>query len=402
MAQLTATAIKNAKADEKDYRIHDGNGLYVLVKKTGTKTFLHRIRKPKDTFQTIGNFPTVSLAEARAYVANFTKKKEQEDSSISQIDATFYELAERLFEEHYKTLSPTYIKQVRKILDDDIYPHLKNKRVDRITSKDVFLVMKSIKERGAIIPANIAKNIMHTVFKYAISNLHCENDPTLAVDAVKRKPVKHAVALKHHQLQRLFDEYEASTTKITTKLANRFLAMTMLRTVEMCQTKWTDIDSHNKMLIISADRMKRSNPHIVPLSKAAMLVLEEMKEYTFDREYIFSTIYSKDKNKHMNRRTIYNSLVVPRLWLCDLKFGPHGFRATASTMLNQRGYRSDVIEKQLAHQSKNKVRATYNHADYLEERREMMEYWGNYIDHIIVNAIQKTYYPPIRRCFVSA
>lgn len=400
MAQLTATAIKNAKADEKDYRIHDGNGLYVLVKKTGTKTFLHRIRKPKDTFTKIGNFPTVSLAEARAYVANFTTKKEQEDSSISHIDATFYELAERLFEEHYKNLSGTYVKQVRKILDDDIYPHLKNKRVDRITSKDVFLVMKSIKDRGAIIPANIAKNVMHTVFKYAISNLHCENDPTLAVDAVKRKPVKHAVALKHHQLQRLFDEYEASTSAITTKLANRFLALTMLRTVEMCETKWSDIDYHNKMIVISADRMKRKNPHIVPLSKAALFVLEEMKEYSSDSEYIFTSL--DDKNEPMNRRIIYGSLIVPRQWLMDLKFSPHGYRATASTMLNQRGYRSDVIEKQLAHQSKNKVRATYNHADYLEERREMMEYWGNYVDHIIVNAIQKTYYPPIRRCFVSA
>lgn len=402
MAQLTATAIKNAKADEKDYRIHDGNGLYLLVRKTGKKTFLHRVRKPKDTFTKIGNFPTISLAEARAYVANATKKKEQEDSSISHIDATFYELSERLFEEHYKTLSPTYIKQVRNLLDDDIYPHLKNKRVDRITSKDVFLVMKSIKDRDAIIPANIAKNVIHTVFKYAISNLHCENDPTLAVDPIKRKKVKHAVALNHQQLQRLFDEYEASTTTITTKLANRFLAMTMLRTVEMCQTRWTDIDYHNKMLIVSADRMKRSNPHIVPLSKAALFVLEEMKEYTSDREYIFSTIYSKDKNKHMNRRTIYNSLVVPRQWLCDLKFGPHGYRATASTMLNQKGYRSDIIEKQLAHSSDNKVRSSYNHADYLDERREMMEYWGNYVDHIIVNAMQKTYYPPIRRSFVSA
>lgn len=399
MAQLTATAIKNAKTNEKDYRMHDGNGLYLLVKKTGKKTFLHRVRKPKDTFHTIGNFPTVSLAEARAYVANFTKKKEQKDSSISHIDATFHELAERLFEEYYKNLSGTYIKQVRKILDDDIYPSLKNKRVDRITSKDVFLVMKSIKDRGAIIPANIAKNVMHQVFKYAISNLHCENDPTLAVDTVKRKAVKHAVALSHQQLQRLFDEYEASATSLRTKLANRFLAITMLRTVEMCETKWSDIDYNNKLIIVSADRMKKSKPHIVPLSKAALLVLEEMKEYSNDSEYIFP-MYDNNA-KPMNRRIIYGSLVVPRRWLRDLKFSPHGYRATASTMLNQRGYRSDIIEKQLAHTSDNKVRSSYNHADYLEERREMMEFWGNYIDHIIVNAIQKTYYPPIRQCYVS-
>jgi len=401
MSQLTATAIKNLKADEKDYRVHDGNGLYVLVRKTGNKIFLHRVRKPRDTFTKIGNFPTVSLADARAYVANLTRKKEQEDSSIAHIDASFYEIAERLYKNHYTTLSATYAKQVRNMLDDDIYPHIKNKNVAKITSKDVYLVMKEIKDRGAITPANIAKNIMHTVFKYAISNLHCDNDPTLAVDSIKRTKVKHAVALNQRQLQRLFDEYEESTTKITTKLANRFLALTMLRTVEMCQTKWTDIDYQNKLLIISADRMKRSNPHIVPLSKAALLVLDEMKEYTSHKEYIFSAIYQhNDKEKHMNRRTIYNSLVVPRSWLVDLKFGPHGYRATASTILNQKGYRSDVIEKQLAHSSSNKVRASYNHADYLEERREMMEFWGNYVDHIIVNAIQKTYYPTIRRCTI--
>lgn len=397
MAQLTATGIKNAKANEKDYRIHDGNGLYLLVRKTGKKTFLHRVRKPKDTFHTIGNFPTVSLADARAYVANFTKKKEQEDSALHHIDATFYEIAEKLYEEHYSTLSPTYYKQVRSLLDKDIYPHFKNKFVNRISSKDVFLVMKAIKDRGAILPANIAKNVMHTVFKYAISNLHCETDPTLAVDAIKRKKVKHAVALNHQQLQRLFDEYEASTTKITTKLANRFLAMTMLRTVEMCQTKWTDINFSDNLLTISADRMKKSRPHVVPLSRAALLVLEEMKQYTSDREFVFSTIYCPDKNKHMNRRTIYNSLVVPRQWLCDLKFGPHGYRATASTKLNELGYRSDIIEKQLAHSSSNKVKGAYNHADYLDERRKMMEFWGNYIDSIIVNALQKTYLPPIKR-----
>jgi integrase len=398
MSQLTATAIKNLKADEKDYRIHDGNGLYLLVRKTGKKTFLHRQRKPKDTFTKIGNYPSVTLADARAYVANLTRKKEQEDSSIAHIDATFYEIAERLYKNHYKNLSATYAKQVRNMLDDDIYPHLKNKNVAKITSKDVYLIMKEISERGAITPANIAKNIMHTVFKYAISNLHCDNDPTLAVDTIKRKKVKHAVALNHHQLQRLFDEYESSTTKITTKLANRFLALTMLRTVEMCETKWTDIDYSNKLLTISADRMKRDNPHIVPLSKAALLVLDEIKEHTSDSEYIFASV--SDKNRTMNRRIIYNSLVVPRQWLVDLKFGPHGFRATASTMLNQKGYRSDVIEKQLAHSSSNKVRASYNHADYLDERREMMEFWGNYVDHIIVNAIQKTYYPPIRRCTI--
>lgn len=393
MPVLTTTAIKNAKPDEKDYRIHDGGGLYLLVRKSGSKTFLHRIRKPKDSFRTIGNFPTVSLAEARAYVANFTKKKQQEDSAIAHIDATFFEIAEKLYNEHFKTLSATYAKQVRNLLDDDIYPHLKNKRMDRITSKDVFLVMKEIKERDAITPANVAKNIMHQIFKFGISNLHCDTDPTLAVNALKRKKIKHAVALNHQQLQRLFDEYEESTTKITTKLANRFLALSMLRTIEVCTIKWTDIDYQNKMLIISAERMKRSNPHILPLSKAALLVLKEMKEHTAHKEYVFSAIYQhNDKEKHMNRRTIYNSLVVPRKWLCDLKFGPHGFRATASTMLNQKGYRSDVIEKQLAHTSSNKVRASYNHADYLKERREMMEFWGNYIDHIVVNAIQKTYF----------
>tara|TARA_R110001583_G_scaffold49116_1_gene153868 strand:- start:37143 stop:38303 length:1161 start_codon:yes stop_codon:yes gene_type:complete len=386
MAQLTATAIKNAKPKTSDYRLHDGNGLYLLVRKTGKKTFLHRVRKPKDTFHKIGNFPAVSLADARAYVADKIKRKDQEDSVITVIDDTFVDIAEKWFNEAKESWSENYTYRIRLVLDRDIYPKIKNKKIARVTSKDVYLIMNELNDQDKRHVANKAKSVIHSIFKYAIRNLRCESDPTLAVDTVKTKKTQHSVALKHHELTRLFQEYENSKARRMTILANRFLALSMMRTIELCETKWNDIDFKEKLLMIGGDRMKKEIPHVVPLSTQALDVLDEMRQYSSNSEYVFPN--AKDDSKPMRAKTVYASLTQRRKWLQDLNFGPHGYRATASTMLNQKGFRSDIIEKQLAHSTKDKVRGSYNHADYLDERREMLQKWGDYIESILNEVVE--------------
>ncbi|MBT2771345.1 tyrosine-type recombinase/integrase [Halomonas sp. ISL-60] len=386
MTQLTATQIKNLKATEKDYRLHDGNGLYLLVRKTGKKTFLHRVRKPKDTFHKIGNYPAVSLAEARAYVSDKIKRKDQEDSLIAVIDDTFVDVAEKWFNEEKDSWSESYANRVRLMIDRDIYARIKNKKIARVTSKDVYLIMNDLSEQDKKHVANKVKSIIHSIFKYAIRNLRCESDPTLAVDTIKTKKTQHSVALKHHELTRLFQEYENSKAKRVTILANRFLALTMMRTIELCETKWNDIDFKENIIMIGGDRMKKEIPHVVPLSTQALDVLEEMKQYSSNSEYVFPN--ALDNSKPMRTKTVYSSITKYRKWLTDLSFGPHGYRATASTMLNQKGFRSDIIEKQLAHSTKDKVRGSYNHADYLDERRKMLQSWGDYIENILNEVVE--------------
>lgn len=386
MSALNATQIKNLKSNEKDYRLHDGNGLYLLVRKSGTKTFLHRIRKPKDTFHKIGNFPAVSLAEARAFVAAKQLKKEQRDSSIDRIDEKFCDVAEKWFDSIRANYSDEHNRKIRVTLENDIYPFIRNKHIASVTSKNVYLILKPIEERGAPHIAVKVKGWLHAIFKYGIRNLNCDTDPTLAVD-VSRPPIQHSVALSDAQLKRLFNEFENSTVQHRTKIANRLLVLTMLRTAELLKTKYTDISFDKKLLIIGRERMKRKIEHVVPLSDYTIELFNEMRQYSGDSEYVFP--HPTDKNKNMSLTTIYAAVLVTRPWLRDLKFSPHGYRATSSTMLNQWGYRSDIIEKQLAHSSSDKVRGSYNHADYLDERRTMLLTWSDYIQDIVNKATAK-------------
>ena len=387
MGTLTATKVEKLKPDEKDYRLHDGNGLYLVVRKTGTKTFMHRIRKPRDTFQKIGNYPAVSLAEARAFVTAKQLKKDQVESAIDRVDEKFCDVAYAWADSIKGNYSQEHNRKLRVALENDINPYIGNKHIAAVTSKDIYKILKPIEDRDAKHMAIKIKGWLHAIFKYAIRNLNCENDPTLAVDVARPKPIQHSVALSDAQLKRLFNEFENSTVQHRTKIANRLLVLTMLRTAELFKTKYSDIDFDKKILVIGRERMKRGIAHVVPLSDYAIELFNEMRQFSGDSEYVFPP--PKDKNKNMSLTTVYAAVLVTRPWLRDLKFSPHGYRATSSTMLNQWGYRSDIIEKQLAHSSSDKVRGSYNHADYLDERRVMLQTWSDYIQDIVKKATPK-------------
>lgn len=387
MGTLTATQIKNLKPDEKDYRLHDGNGLYLLVRKTGKKTFLHRVRKPKDTFHKIGNYPAVSLAEARSFVTAKQVRKDQVESTIDRVDERFCDVALKWADSIEGNYSQEHNRKVRVSLENDINPYIGNKHISAVTSKDIYKILKPIEDRDARHMAIKIKGWLHAIFKYAIRNLNCETDPTLAVDVARTKPIQHSVALTDAQLKRLFNEFENSTVQQRTKIANRLLVLTMLRTAELFKTKYSDIDFEKKILVIGPERMKRKIAHVVPLPDYAIELFNEMRQLSGNSEYVFP--HPTDKNKNMSLTTVYAAVLATRPWLRDLRFSPHGYRATSSTMLNQWGYRSDIIEKQLAHSSSDKVRGSYNHADYLDERRVMLQNWSDYIQNIVEQATSK-------------
>ena len=378
---LTDTLIRKIKPTEKDQRLHDGKGLYLLVRKSGTKTFLYRVRKPVDTFTTIGNYPAVSLAEARAYVANMKLQSDLVKTKIDKNTDTFKDVAERYLSENHARWSPGYARQIRKSFDNDVYPHVGGKLIADINSQDCLILLRKIQERGALSVAKNCKVWMSAVFKYAIANLFIKIDPTQALSGtIQKKKVKHHPALSERDFQKLLRDIEKCNATVTTRLAIKAISLTFVRTAELRYANWDEFDFEMRVWKIPSSRMKRSIPHIVPLSQQALDVFQQLYAISQGEKYII--VSSKDRSNPINPTTL-NTAISRTPW--RNKFSMHAFRTTASTLLNQNNFRSDLIERQLAHSSSNTIRGIYNHADYLEERREMMDFWGGYIEDLIAS-----------------
>ncbi|APX92704.1 hypothetical protein BWR19_07035 [Halomonas sp. 1513] len=375
---LTATEVRNAKARSSDYRLHDGGGLYLHVRKSGAKAWLYRDRTGgKDTFLTLGNYPAVSLAAARADVAQRKLARDRKSATVVMPEA-FGVIAEEWFKQSSGQWGEAYTKSVRRVLERDILPELGNTPIDEITSRACLQILQAIASRGAATVAVQARTVMGMIFKYAIINLHCENDPTSALKgAIKPAKTKHSPALTKHEFTILLKAISNSTSRHRTKTALHILARTFVRTNELAKSTWDEFDLVNSLWTISGQRMKNKVPHVVPLSDQVVTLLEGLPK---NSHYVFPN--ESDASKHMNLSTCN---VAVRSLKLQFKFSPHGFRSTASTILNQSGYRGDIIERQLSHVPVNQVRAAYNAADYLDERRAMMQWWSDEIDRLMAS-----------------
>jgi integrase len=214
------------------------------------------------------------------------------------------------------------------------------------------------------------------IFMYAIATGRAERNPVPDLrGALKTPVVKHHSFLKANELPLFLKKLEAYDGSLHTKLALRLLLLTFVRTKELRGAQWSEIDWDTAEWRIPAERMKMKELHIVPLSRQAIAILRELEKYKGNRQHLFpnqhnpSTVMSENTMLYALYRMGYHSRTTG-----------HGFRSTASTILNEHGFRADVIERQLAHSEWNTVRAAYNHAQYLPERRKMMQWWANYLD----------------------
>lgn len=399
--QLTDTEIKGAKPREKEYTLSDGNGLQLVIKTDGRKVWEVRYTfggKAKQT--TIGTYPTPSLKDARvkrdelkAKVANgidpiqekkeikaTIKSKESEKSnSFKQCATDYYVLVgSKISAGHYK-------KQWQR-LESNVNPFIGDKDMNDITRDEIMSCLTRIQERGAIEEAHRIFNIISQVYQYAIANRRCERNT--AADILPKYTLISATKQNYptitdpKEIGKLLNAIDGYKGDFTTRCALQIMPFLALRPANIRAMEWSEIDLDKAILTISADKMKMKREHIVPLVPKVVEILRELKKLTGAGQYCFGA--SRTRNSPLSDNTLRSALI--RLGYTHDEIVPHGFRAMFSTIANENipnhGYASEVIEKHLAHEVKNKVAGAYNRAQYWEQRIGLMQWWGDYLDEL--------------------
>ncbi len=385
---LTSTTIRNAKPKSKPFKLSDGGGLFLLVQPNGKKWWRYKYRfAGKEKLLALGSFPDVALTKARELHHEARKtlaagcdpseaRKEAKRQVAIKAENDFETIAREYHGQHVHEWTPHYAKDVLNRLETHLFPKLGKRPIADITSLEVLEALRVIEKSGAL---DMAQRMMQTcaqVFRYAVTTGRAERNPVTDLRGALKPPVrKHHSYLDANQLPDYLRNLDAYPGATQTKLALKFLLLTFVRTTELRGAEWKEINFDNADWRIPAERMKMKDPHIVPLSCQAIAVLKELQAHTGNRKHLFPN--QNKPSTFMSENTMLYALY--RMGYHSRTTG-HGFRATASTILNENGFTPDLIERQLAHCERNKVRAAYNHAQYLPERRKMMQWWADYLD----------------------
>jgi integrase len=383
--KLSAIAVKQAKPKDKPYKLSDGAGLYLLINPNGSKYWRlkYRLYGKEKTFA-VGVYPTVSLADARrdALDAKRMLVSEGVDPTIHRkqekarkADIRFRIIADNWHKKESGRWSADHADRVWQTLKTDAFPLIGDTPVDQITAQDALGVIRKIEARGALDVAARVKQRMSAVFRYAIYTGKATINPVDSLkDVIQSRKVTHRRSVPIGALPNFLRDLENYKGYDITKLALKLLVLTFVRPGELRGAQWKEFNLKQKEWRIPAERMKMKAEHIVPLSNQAVEVLKEVRGITGKYDYVFPG--SHDWRKPMSENTL-NYGIQKRM---GYDATAHGFRTVASTVLNETGFRMDVIERQLAHAERNKVRAAYNKAQHLAERREMMQWWADHLD----------------------
>lgn len=387
--KLTHTQIKNAKSKDKQYKLTDGQGMYLLVKKTGSKLWRYdyRINGRRKTCA-IGIYPEITLkkarealAEAREMVANgidpSLRRKLQKASSIEN---NFEAVAREWYCDQELIWSKGHSRTVLGRLENHVFPWIGVLLVNEITVPELLVVLQRVKKRGTLETAHRIRIIFGQIFRYAISTGRAEYDLSVNLkDALPpTKPKHHASIVEPQKIASLLRVIDVYKGNFATICALKLAPHLFVRPGELRQAEWSEFDMDAKEWRIPADRMKKETMHIVPLSKQVISILEEQLLLTGRGRFVFPGVRSVARP--MSENTVNGAL--RRLGYTSDEMTGHGFRSMASTRLNEMGWDHDAVERQLAHLEKNKVKAAYNYAEYLDERRKMMQVWSDYLDQL--------------------
>ena len=386
---LTNTEVLRAKALEKDLTLHDGDGLFLIVKTSGKKLWRFRYQRPttkQRTMMGLGAFPALSLADARrlradylALLANGIDPQIQaevaEEEQQIALDSIFSTVAANWFQLKSKSVTPDYAKDIWRSLEKDVFPAIGEIPVQQIKARTLVEALEPIKARGALETVRRLVQRINEIMIYAVNTGLIDANPASGVGMAFEKPKKKNMpTLRPEELPKLMRSLVMSNLSVPTRCLIEWQLLTLVRPSEASGTRWAEIDLEAKLWTIPAERMKAKREHIVPLSSQALNILEVMKHISAHREYIFPS--RNDPKQPMNSQTANAAL--KRIGYAG-KLVAHGMRSIASTAMNETGFNSDVIESALAHIEKNEVRRAYNRALYLEQRKELMQWWGNFI-----------------------
>jgi integrase len=393
--RLTDKEIENAKPRNKNYRLYDGDGLQLLIRTSGTKVWQYPYTfNEKKTIYTLGEYHknkpgALGLKDARTKRHEIRDvlnqgidpnvwKKERVHGVEGESNTTFEALGR---EWHGKgTWVPKHSQNILRSLEDDVFALIGAKQITAITRKEIVDVLQRVEARGA---PDVAQRICQrcvAIFDYAIAKGVCEDNPALGRAKIINKPkTEHRPHFDEKDLPAFLYKLENYHGRDYVKIAMQFLVITFMRPGELRNLRWGDVDFEKALIKIPADRMKMDRDHLVPLSLQAQALLKELRKITGNNELLFPSV--KNNGKPISDVTLTKILQVLG-YVGDQKVVPHGFRHTASTILNENHFNADWIERQLAHVQKNKVRSVYNHAEYLSDRAEMMQWYADHLDEL--------------------
>ena len=395
---LSDAQVNKAKPADKDYKLFDGAGLFLQVTPSGGKLWRFKYRfDGKQKLLAIGQYPQVSLTnarkrreEARVLLANGqdpgeAKKAAKKDALIKEA-SSFELIAREWYGKNETVWSHGHALTVKCRLEKDVFLAIGSKPVSEITASDVRTMLLKIEARGAAETALRIKIMCGQVFRYAVATGRLEHDPSAALkprEIFKRREIRHHAAITDPKelapLLRAIDEYQGT---LVVKSALQLAPMFFVRPGELQKMEWSQIDFDTSTWSIPAEHMKMKQPHVVPLSCQSLEILQKLHPVTGHGQYVFSGRGSRPmSNNSVNAALRY-------LGYDNDAVTGHGFRATARTMLDEvLGFRVDLIEHQLAHAVRDPNGRAYNRTTFLEDRRQMMQAWSDYLDSLKASVI---------------
>ncbi|EEF2249219.1 tyrosine-type recombinase/integrase [Salmonella enterica subsp. enterica serovar Infantis] len=386
---LTNTEVLRTKALEKDLTLHDGDGLFLIVKTSGKKLWRFRYQRPATKQRTmigLGAFPALSLADARglradylALLANGIDPQVQaevvEEQQQIALDSIFSTVATNWFQLKSKSVTSDYANDIWRSLEKDVFPAIGETPVQQIKARTLVEALEPIKARGALETVRRLVQRINEIMIYAVNTGLIDTNPASGIGMAFEKPKKQNMpTLRPEELPKLMRSLIMSNLSVSTRCLSEWQLLTLVRPSEASGARWVEIDLDAKLWTIPAERMKAKREHIVPLSPQALDILEVMKPISAHREHVFPS--RNDPKQPMNSQTANAAL--KRIGYGG-KLVAHGLRSIASTALNEAGFNPDVIEAALAHSDKNEVRRAYNRSTYLLKRIELMNWWGELI-----------------------
>lgn len=384
---LTDAQVRKIKPLEKKTKYADEKSMYLEVTPSGSMHWRMKFRlNGKENIFSIGTYPETTLAQARRIrdearlqikkginpnEVKKQKKLQAEESTLFKI------LAMQWMQDRKDAITEgTYLRDLS-VFEKDLFPALGDMPIDQIKGKDILACAKKIEERGALEMAKRSIPLTGRIFRYAIRKGIIENDPTPHLqEALKPRKVKHMARLDISEFPPFLERMDRYHGSILVKTALQLMTLTFVRTAELINMEWNEIDFDNHLWRIPAYKMKMALPHIVPLSRQAVELIEGLRPITGNKQFVF---YNHSKAKPLSNNALLSAI---RTMGYMGKMTGHGFRGLASTTLHEQGYMHDAIEIQLAHTVGNSVSQAYNHAQHLDYRVKMMQEWSDFIDSL--------------------
>jgi integrase len=388
---LTIPEIKNAHPREKAYKLSDEKGLYLLINPNGSKYWRYKYRfGGKEKLLALGVYPDVSLKNARIgreqaqeqlrnMIDPLAAKKERKRAEKIKTTNSFSAVAKEWWQHQQGRWSQKHANKVWQSLEADVFPYIGNRPISEITTPEVLDVIRKVEKRGALDVAGRILQRCSCVFRFAIQSHIAKQNPTLDLaGALKTRKTTHRQALKRDELPEFLVALSQYEGHIITQKALMLLILTFCRSNEIRFAKWNEFDMDAKIWRIPAERMKMGTEHLVPLSSQAIALLKDLQPITGNDIYLFTGERSRLK-------PISENTMIYAMYRMGYKSRatPHGFRTSASSILNEEGFTPDAIERQLSHIERNQVRGAYTqHAEYLQERVKMMQWWADYLNQL--------------------